>query len=443
MSQNAQAYLNQLLADDGLQEVLELLRNPALPLPKDLEAEIVIISGKYAAIERQERLGTADTEEISLGRNRIREALVAIVKELPADLVLSPVHLKKRKIRRYTSFALVGAFVLIALALLVYALQPKQDIRIEAQLLLEQVSFRHLEGAYAFAGRALSALHLYNYARLEVDGLSLKRDLVMPGDGDRQVQELTAPLVVEPFPEVAGIGVNLGQIRMEKLSIPAGALLSLNRPAHAQEPLQIRIQHEAPLFGYMSYADSLDITAEQSSVRAEAQQWELLDAALMRLYAAQGMAGQIKFESFPGTISLDMYLKDSLPLNALGLRVAEVSFYKPLEQLAVPSILSGEIRIQEVNASPLEVISLQAGEALNLIGATSLSLDQLTIGTEGIRLSFTGRVQAIESGRNEESRNPSRLRWMWHNQRLILVGIALLFLGILWVLGRNKSRYLS
>jgi len=430
MEVDIQTKLNQLLGKDHLREVLEILQNESIDLGKELEEEILLISAKFTRIERQELLGTVERQQINIELNRIREALVKIVQTIPpnADTLLA---LQKRQKRRKQFFWVTFViYLLIVAILLFFAFQPKKDIRIEAQLLVEQVSFRHKEGAYAFNGRALSALHIYNYAKLETTG----RNLIIDGDANDQGKNndphSARELTIEPYPDVAGVGVNLGSVVVEEFSIPTLALLTLIHPKNKLEPFQLNISNESPLVGHLSYADKLDITAENADLTVEGQQYDLFGPTLLHLFAEQGKAHEIKMESYPGTLTLDMYLLDSLLLNAKGLLVSEISFYKSVEQLAVSSIIEGEVHLNEVGKNPLEAIPLGEGETLNLIGASSLSLDRLTIDMQGIHLSFTGKVQTIESGRNEEIRNPLKIRWFWHNQPWWVMGFLIPFVGI-------------
>lgn len=427
----AKEYLNQLLAEDRLQEVLEAFKAQAASLDEELEAEIILLSGKFAHIEKQKRLGTVNQAEANLERNRIRVALQAIADEIPDELEINPGLLKKQQQKKYIAFGVIGGFTVFVIALFIFALQPKQDIRIEAQLLLEQVSFRHLKGSYGFSGKSLSALHIYNYAQLEIQGDKFELTENLGNFSKNQRYNLTAPMLIEPYPEVAGVGVNLGQLRLEELSIPSGALLTFIRPKSTLDPFQIQTQFGEPISGYMSYNDSLDITIEQAMANIEEQNIDVLELLLFYLLTEKGRAGEIRFESFPGNLSMDMFLDDSLVLRAIGLRISEISFYKPVEQIAVPSILGGELKLQESHASPMKIIPLQSGESLNLIGAASLSLNELTINQEGISLSFNGKVQKIETGQNEENQNPSLFAWVFHNYPFRVIGgmIVILFLA--------------
>lgn len=430
MDQSLRKYLTQLLVEDRLKELLEVLKDYDFLLSKKTRSEIVLIAGRYAQLGKQERSGTIGIEENNLERNRIRESLLQLLEEISEEIDLDPGRIRKRRIKRIIALAWLMVYILGALGLFWYLIQPQRRFRVEGKILTESVSFRHLDGRYDLGNKSVSALHLYNYQALAATGNEVGLDEQMNGQLDSEATLEDGSLSLRPDPDIAGIGVNFGAIIIERLPIAPGDLVTWTCPRQAGDPFKLQIQQDQSSRIRLNYIDSIQMVVEQAELKYSGQEVFLSGPSFLKLFTQESGAGEITCTTFPGVLSLDLFLKDSFAMQSQGLLVSEPSFYEPVEQVAVPAILSGELSIREKSHEPLEQIRLEAGETLNILGAASLSLDQLLLNQNGIFLTFHGEVSAIETGRNEELRNPSRMAWVWHNHKWALIGILIILVGL-------------
>jgi hypothetical protein len=91
--------LRNRLAEGKIKPVFEQLRQAAQQ-DADWQNEIILLSGRFATMERQNRLGTADPATINIERNKINEALLEMIEQLepanpPAPLPNNPVQTSK------------------------------------------------------------------------------------------------------------------------------------------------------------------------------------------------------------------------------------------------------------------------------------------------------------------------------------------------------------
>ena len=74
--------LNNLIADDNLEQVITELRSITANIP-NLNKEVLHLSGQFEKNEKQRRLNEIDNDTFTRDKNKIREALLSVVKRLP------------------------------------------------------------------------------------------------------------------------------------------------------------------------------------------------------------------------------------------------------------------------------------------------------------------------------------------------------------------------
>jgi len=172
------------------------------------------------------------------------------------------------------------------------------------------------------------------------------------------------------------------------------------------------------------------VQAEQFELEGLPGETTFLSPVQIRIEPPAELAREVTITSFSGTSVLDLTLADTLLQESNNLAVTEVSFYKPIENIALPTILSGEIRIAEVDKPLARTLPIAAGEALDLTAVDRLALEKISIRPEGISLRLSGLVSSLETGKSHDLRNPLRLEWFWCNYRTLLIGLGIAFLGL-------------
>jgi len=134
-------------------------------------------------------------------------------------------------------------------------------------------------------------------------------------------------------------------------------------------------------------------------------------------------------------------LRDSMLEKEL--LVSDLSFFQPEQQQVKSSILSGSIDLRETDRSTLKTIPLREGDRIDLALASNILLRRLSLRPEGILLEAGGKLRTLytyNSG-DRRLRNPSRLTWLWHNQKLVFIGTSLLVLALLYgLIGKGSDR---
>ncbi|MEM7369040.1 MAG: hypothetical protein AAF587_10615 [Bacteroidota bacterium] len=442
MLASAQDYLMSKLTSDQLEECLDLLLADDANMPEEIREELILLSARLNRLAEKERQDLLDPKDIDRSRNQIRSALLELVDELPEDLRLSPKRLKQARKNKIKGIVAIGVYLIVAGALLFLAFQAKTHVRVEADLLLDCISFQHKAGDYDFHHSDLQGLSLYNYGQLEMEADGVAVDEFWDESWGERYSELEQNILLTQDPDIGGVGIPIvSPVRIEELPIESGARVSLYRPTDEMEKQLIRliIDQEDELLGRLSYRDSLDIHPEQVTVEGLGEREFLYSPMVVRLFGSSDERKELSFLHQHSLLTLDLSIADSLVLQGLGLQIASPEFFRRDEDRsihqAIPTVLGGFLQIKEVNQAPLLHIPFQQERtALHLRGAASLDVQQLSIGPEGIHIQFAGYVDRIETGGMSELRNPSYVSWMWHNQRSLLIGIGILLFGMIFFL---------
>ena len=65
---------------------------------------------------------------------------------------------------------------------------------------------------------------------------------------------------------------------------------------------------------------------------------------------------------------------------------------------------------------------------------SNLNISSLEINDAGLFVRLNGHLKSLQVGSGASLQNPSRLTFFWHNYRLLMICLGLLFLGLLLVL---------
>lgn len=418
------ARLQQLLADNQLEAVLDILLAPDATVQEEIQEKATALSGRLEKLRDEIHNGTRTFEQSNLEENRIREALLELIKTISRPETGSKNSLKKNN---WMVPALL--YGLMAIALLWCLFQPVNTFRIEADLLVERVGFRYLGGPTDFAQGNLHQVLWQNYSEARFDGASIRLDRTLNGIWEKKLA-LVSPLRIQSNPDISGTGIQIGPVRLEKLLLTPGAQVTLSRPEEDESLLRLTVQQTTALKGECTYNGSLLVQAEQVAIEGIPGDTAFIYPIQLQIEAPAGMAREITITGFPGSSTLDLALAEPLSMESKNLSVTDLSFYQPVENMAFPTLLSGEIRFVEVDQSTARTLSISEGEALDISVPEKLVLEHLTIRPEGISLRLSGMVSRLETGKYRDLRNPLRLEWLWHNHRTLLLALGIAFLGL-------------
>lgn len=438
--QAAREYLAAVVSGDHLEHALKTLTFSEQAIPEDVREEAILLSGKYQHWVEMKHNDTHSFTEVRQERNRIRDALLHLVTELPENLEIDTPRLRiLQKQNLYILFAI--AYLLIAGAISFFLFSPKTPVRIEADLLVDQMSYGQYDNNYKIAGQALTGITLYHFEHLYINADQVLLD--EEGDSSWTPVRLSQGkrIQLSPFPESIGVGIQIeGECQINELKLSPNARFKIARGERLGDMLSayIFVEQKESVWGSIQYASDLKLYPEQVKIKGLEGYEDFFTVADMHIQGKADSERNLRFQSYPGIFSMLLTQKDSLHLEATRLRMSDLKFFRKDDNLTVddpiPTVLGGEIRIKEANESPMQVIGLREREELNLIGEQVLNITQLKIQAEGIRLSMEGEIGKIETGQSRDVRNPSWLKWLLHNHMYKLIVGLVVLVGLLGIL---------
>ena len=267
MSQSARKYLTAQVSDDKLEEVLKYLLDEETKISEEISSSALIQSGRLNRLNKQINEGIISVENAKLERNQIRKTLIDLTYDLPSELTLTTakeVFVKKRNLGW-----LVGGliYLLIGSLFLILAFSPKKNLRIEAILEVEQLTFTHLGGYYQLSGKTLKTARLGNIEWLELEGDSIAVDTLKNGEF-KPPKALNQAILLKPFQEVPDQAISMsGNLTLEDLPIKPNATITLFNSDYEEKNnnLRITIQQEASIEGRLEYKGWADFLPEYYS----------------------------------------------------------------------------------------------------------------------------------------------------------------------------------
>ncbi|MCB0634001.1 MAG: hypothetical protein R2824_33455 [Saprospiraceae bacterium] len=426
--------LQKLIAEDNLEDVAKVLQENGQWLSETTREEVSSLSGRLQQVRQQEWKGTISHENVQLEWNRIREALIRIVQ----FYARSPEERARVALKKKLKWLIpLVVYLLVTAGLLWWLLQPQSSFKMDADLLVERLTFQYLEGPANFARGKLESCFIQNFDSIELEG---DRLLWAKESGDRwnASQDLTSGIVLTANENISGIGVHFGPAQLERLFPAPGALLTFSQSEDAPYLVQMTVHQNEGLRSEWNLQDSMDLEVEMVTLKGVDGVSSFYAPTQMRLFPGKDRAREVRITSFPGTSHFDMEFKANIEIEAQNLLISEPGFYQPLESLAVPTLLAGQIRIGGSDQQPLRLIEISEGEALDVDTQEPLSLKHIGFGEKGITIKLAGIVREIETGRDHESRNPSRIEWLWHTQKWMIAAVVLVLLGLVPFILKNK-----
>ena len=342
---------------------------------------------------------------------------------------------KKKNLRKLLG---VGAYVVIGLATLGLMFSPKKSIRIEAELFLNQLTFTYQYGSLDVTGRELAGLRITHFDRIEVEG----EQYAVGEAGDStwtQAQPLPEGMLsFKPFAEASGVALPINSpVRLNLLPLYSKSTLTLF-PSEEASRIKLIVEQDSGVQVQLGYSQQLDLEPELVEVEGLANYPEFFEPTRLRILGPEDSERSLYVETSPSIFSLELSLRDSLPLKGNSLQIEQPTFYQKdlnlSNEVPISTVLGGIIQIVENRKPPLRELKIKDRQELTLTGDYLLEVDRMTILPEGIDLRLSGRVQTIETDRRREIQNPSWWEWLWHNYRTLMMGIGIFLVGLIFFL---------
>jgi len=425
--------IERLIVKDNLEQAITLLQESNEWIPESAKETILALAGQLRNLRQQEMRGIISQESALLETNRIRNALIQFIQVYSK----TPEEQAKVALRKKMKWLIpLMIYLVVSGAAIWWLFCPQSNFRIDANLLVERVSFKYLEGPTDFAQGEVHACFWQNFKSLELeaDQVVIHKD----GDGSRETQSPpTSNIIIKANENIPGVGVRFGEARLERLHLQPNALLTIAQTENSTSSIQITIQQGEELKSEWTFQDSMDMQVEMVDIKGIPNLSTVYTPTNLRVFPPKDKARELKIHAFTGTSNVEMQFDKDYKIEGRNLLIAEPSFYQPLASVAVPTILGGSIQIGVLDKASLKTIDLSEGQALDIFSDQKFSLQKISFEKDGINIHFNGEVQKIETGRNHDLHNPSRMEWWWHGQKLLVIafGVVLLGLAVFLLLG--------
>ena len=439
MSLPAREYLQALLRDDLLEEMLRILLDPTVAVPAAERQDATLLSARLSDLARQQREGTIPPDQVTLERNRIRKGLTALVDELPTSLQLSPTLQKAEQRLRFRWALSMGIYLLLAAGLGFWLFQPKANLRVDGDLLVERLSFDQQDGTINFSDLDLDGLRLADFQRLSIEADSFSLDPELDDTWEPAVPVSGAPLSVEAIPGLSGQSVNLGEgVEMGELSFPHNSRVTIEQIEKEQPDARLVIERMGEMSGSLFYTRQLILQPELVIFQGLAEPIEWNDPVGLALIGPGDAQRRLTFTSSPDLLTLELLpASDSSSMGSTGLLVKNLDFLRKADidgPQTATTVLGGRLSLEEVGQTPLKVVEVDENQRLTIAADSEIEIRQLRLSEEGIQIRFTAQMDRIELGEQYELQNPSRVEWYWHNKRWLLIFVWGAVLGAIFFL---------
>ena len=405
-----------LIADDQLEEVVTLIQQEESGISGPVWKEVVLLSGRLSLLAQQLSRNTIEPGEANRERSRIREALMLQVSQMVSDAD------QQQRVKKNVRLGIaIGAYLIMGLGILALVLSPKTSIRMEAELLVSQLTFTYQQGNLDLAGRKLAGLRMAHLERVEIQGVQYTL-----GESEDSMLASIQPLPdggvgLTPFPEATGVALPiLSPVRLTQLPLYSDATLTLF-PSEEASLIKLIVEQDSGALIQVDYYQQLDLEPELMSVEGIPDYPELFDPTHLRVYGPKDSERSLSAGMNSGIFSLELSLQDSLPIEGRALQIEQPRFYQKdinlNNEVPISTVLGGSIRLIENRKNALRELEIGERQELTFTGEELLEVERLTILPEGIDLKLSGTVDTIETGMRREIQNPSWWEWLWHNYR--------------------------
>lgn len=427
--------IERLIVKGNLEEAITLLQESNEWIPESAKEDILALSGQLRNLRQQEMRGIVSHENALLEINKIRNALIQFIQVYSK----TPQEQAKVALRKKMKWLIpLMVYLMVSGAAIWWLFFPQPNFRIEANLLVERVSFKYLEGPTDFAQGEVQACFWQNFKSLELEA----NYVLMDEDRDEKWETQTSPasnIVIKADENIPGVSVRFGEARLERLHLQPNALLTIAQTENSTSAIQITIQQREELKSEWTFQDSMDIQVEMVEIEGIPNLSTVYTPTNLRVFPPKDKAREMKIHAFRGTSNVEMQFDKDYRIEGKNLLMAEPSFYQPLESVAVPTILGGDIQIGVLDKAPLKTIDISEGQALDIFSNQKFSLQRISFAKNGININFNGEVQKIETGRNHDLRNPSRIEWWWHSQKILVFALGIVLLAGFLLAGMWKG----
>lgn len=363
-------------------------------------------------------------------------------KEAQSEPLLKKKVGKREKMTSRIVFAL--GYLISGIALIYYLLQPKEGLRILADLTVDEFAFEHQDGFSGFGSTPISSFTLSNYAHLNIASDSFQLD----PDLSERFTTYTNPnnqLEIYPLEGVEEAPLSLeGVLVSSNVELESGAEVYLKQVDLNKSPghIFLDVVQAQAYAGSMTFRNQLLLNLSYVELRNTSEEEFFIDGdgqAKLR-GPTDGSTQKIRYETLP-TFHMEFQLKDPKDLPELdieGVSMRNPSFFRPNKDVTkaapVSAVLSGSIQFVEKGNKLLKQEEIELKQELRFIGSEDLEINKLQFTSEGISLNITGEVEQILRGSDQEFLNPSRFEWLWHNQKMLFLLLMALVSGLFFIL---------
>ncbi|MEM7368340.1 MAG: hypothetical protein AAF587_07030 [Bacteroidota bacterium] len=403
---------------------------------KDLEKKVVLLEARLKRLQESDMHGIIKTDDRLIELNKITKSLQDLLDILGKEPASQKVGLPG--IPTHVLFMLVG-LLLLFLLLWELAFRMRSPIGIEGKMWVSSIVFQAQNGqTLDVRSHHSTNISIQNPGQLliQADSISIapKEESILLDE--HRMLSLTS-FGLRPTIHLEEIGVD------NKIPIRPNSILSLSKEEHGE--FQLGIQHSDTSLPQLSlyYAKQLQVRSKRMLLGANSPDTQLRinrpfhltcynDQASNRELFAQGIRGNALLLS--GSVK-DFHIRG---LN-IHLSDSSLELSSGTSGEALPTILKGEIRIQEATASePWRTISMkETTSPPKGVKFRGLDMDirELAITEQGVLIDFVGKTELLEltHGQTYHPYNPDNLEWIWQNFPVeliicsILIGSLLIF----------------
>lgn len=431
MYQPAREYLKTLVTADQLEKALETLSQPGFVTDTELQNQVIQLRARLTQAN-QARGNTATHDQAMIDRNQIRQGLLHLIDSLPESLQLRIEEAGKEKRQRLQWVTGLLAYAVIALGSLYWLQQPQKPVRAEGHIVSDQTDFvlspsgRKIDLNSQF----LSRFYLRNYRTLTLRADSVTADNDGDGRPDQTWKTDGMEVVFSADHTLGNVTAGVvSPVQINELRL-SDTMVSIVR-TETDGSFDLYSQSRQPEQGSFSFSDSLTLQLEYVSVAGLQGTTDWMGPVRVKAY---GQAGNLTFESFPGSWVLSFGIKDSLQFK--GLQLDQLTFRKKAGPgSTVSSVLGGEITVKDLlQKAPYSTHSFQGADPLYLQHRSAVE-SSITLLPIGIDLDFKGEFDRIVvSDMDQRPLNPTRLEWMWYAHRIRIILWAGFLAGALFFL---------
>lgn len=358
----------------------------------------------------------------------------------------------KKFIFKNSLLVISAIYLIAALIIIPMLLQPQKGLLAEINLELSHVGFKFIKSENPIANdEKLLKARVYDFSKMNAPA-----NLLAIASYDEETDEINGwipqitngQLKINPSnSKETGHKMIFQACKLDKLFIDKNALINLSLPTNDQKALRINIKRSPASKVSFSFQDSLQF--ETSDCILDGDNFKLTENLIEgKMFASPPDFNPVKLDFAAGTnsLSMDLLFQDSVDIDTRAdlILVDSLRFFTE-NQILKSSVLSGNIIFKSKDALGENdfAIQLQESEYLGFRPTEHLQLTRLKINNEAIQLQLDGQLDAIKSGnvvKHLQNRMPSKIAWLWLNNKMAVILYGLAILGLTILLFRFSKR---